>query len=69
MIETLRLKSFVIFFQTIISFVLIKIPKHHTSFKKVFSIICINCNTEHEKIFKEVDAVEILKILGFIKNR
>ena len=69
MIETLRVKNFVIFFQTIISFVLRKIPKHHTSFKKVLSIICINCNTEDEKIFKEVDSVEILKILGFIKNR
>ena len=34
----------------------------------VFSIICSKCKNEDEKIFKEEDSVEILKILGLIEN-
>ena len=34
----------------------------------VFFIICINCNNEDEKLFKEEESIEILKILGLIGN-
>ena len=34
----------------------------------VLSIICSKCKNEDEKIFKEEDSIEILKILGLIKN-
>ena len=36
--------------------------------KTVLSIICSKCINEGEKIFKEEDSIEILKILGFIEN-
>ena len=43
--------------------------KYHTSSKKtVLSIICSKCKNENEKIFKEEDSIEILKILGLINN-
>ena len=32
------------------------------------SIICSKCKNEDEKIFKEEDSIQILKILGLIKN-
>ena len=32
------------------------------------SIICSKCKNKDEKIFKEEDSIEILKILGLIKN-
>ena len=32
----------------------------------VLSIICSNCKNENEKIFKEEDSIEILKILDLI---
>ena len=34
----------------------------------VFSIICRKCENEDEKLFKEEEETEILKILGSIKN-
>ena len=34
----------------------------------VLSIICNKCKNEDEKIFKEEESVEILKILGLINN-
>ena len=36
--------------------------------KTVFSIICNKCKNEDEKIFKEEESIEILKILGLIEN-
>ena len=34
----------------------------------VLSIICSACKNEDEKIFKEEDSMEILKILGLIEK-
>ena len=34
----------------------------------VLSIICSKCKNEDEKIFKEGESIEILKILGLINN-
>ena len=34
----------------------------------VLSIICCKCMNKQEKIFKEEESIEILKILGFIEN-
>ena len=34
----------------------------------VLSIICSKCKNEDEKIFKEDESIEILKILGLINN-
>ena len=34
----------------------------------VLSIICSKCKNEDEKIFKEEESIEILKILGLIKS-
>ena len=34
----------------------------------VLSIIYIKCKNEEEKIFKEEESIEILKILGLISN-
>ena len=34
----------------------------------VLSIICSKCKDDDEKIFKEVESIEILKILGWIEN-
>ena len=44
--------------------------KYHTSEKNtlVLSIICGKCKKEDEKIFKEEESIEILKILGLIEN-
>ena len=36
--------------------------------KLVLSIICSNCENEDQKIFKEEESIEILKILVLIKN-
>ena len=36
--------------------------------KLVFSIICSKSNNEHEKIFKEVESIEILKFFSLIEN-
>ena len=43
-----------------ISYILVK--------KLVLSIICSKCKNEDEKIFKEEESVEILKILGSTEN-
>ena len=47
-----------------------KNPKISYIFEKtlLLSIICIKCKNENEKIFKEKESIEILKILGLIKN-
>ena len=34
----------------------------------VLSIICSQCKNRNEKIFKEEESIEILKILGLINN-
>ena len=34
----------------------------------VFSIIYSKCENEDEKVFKEEESIEIIKILGLIKN-
>ena len=34
----------------------------------LLTIICSKCKNEDEKIFKEEDSVEVLKILGLIEN-
>ena len=34
----------------------------------VLSIICSKCKNEDEKLFKEEESIEILKILGLIEN-
>ena len=36
--------------------------------KLVLSIVCSKCNNEDEKIFKEEESIEILKILFLIEN-
>ena len=34
----------------------------------VLSIICSKCKNEDERLFKEGESIEILKILGLIEN-
>ena len=34
----------------------------------VLSIICDKCGNEDETVFKEEELIEVLKILGLIKN-
>ena len=34
----------------------------------VFSIICSRCKNEDERLFKEEESIEILKILGLIEK-
>ena len=34
----------------------------------VLSIICDKCGSEDEIVFKEEELIEVLKILGLIKN-
>ena len=34
----------------------------------VLSIICRKCKSEDEKIFKQEESIEILKVLGLINN-
>ena len=34
----------------------------------LFSSICKKCRSEDEKIFKEEESIEILKIIGLINN-
>ena len=45
-------------------------PKISYLFEKTLalSIICSKCKNEVEKIFKEEESIEILKILGLIDN-
>ena len=48
-----------------------KFEKPQTSYrleKTVLSIICNKCKNEDEKIFKEEELTEILKILSLIEN-
>ena len=47
-----------------------KNPKTSYTFEKalVLSIICSKCKNEDEKIFKEDESIEILKILALFKN-
>ena len=47
----------------------LKYIKYITSYKTlVLSIICGKCINEDEKVFKEEKSIEILKILGVIRN-
>ena len=43
---------------------------YHTSQKKyyLFLLFVVNVKNEDEKMFKKEEAIEILKILGLIKN-
>ena len=34
----------------------------------LLSIICSKCNNEDEKLFKEEESIEMLKIFGLIEN-
>ena len=34
----------------------------------VLSIICSKCKNEDEKIFKQKESIEILKVIGWIEN-
>ena len=45
--------------------------KYHTLQKKnlVLSVVCSNCNKEDEKIFKEEESIELLKILDLITDK
>ena len=47
-----------------------KSPKISYIFDKTLflSIICDKCSSEDRKIFKEKESIEILKIIGLIKN-
>ena len=48
-----------------------KSPKISYIFEKkalVLSIICSKCENEDEKIFNEKESIEMLKILGLIKD-
>ena len=38
-------------------------------YKTVLSIICDKCNRRDGKIFKEKESIQILKILGLIKEK
>ena len=42
--------------------------KSEISYILVLSIICSKCNNEDEKLFREEESIEILKILGLTKN-
>ena len=47
----------------------LKYIKYRTSCQTlVLSIICGKCINEDEKVFKEEKSIEILKILGVIRN-
>ena len=37
-------------------------------FKKSISIVYSKCGNEYQKLFKEEESIEILKILGLINN-
>ena len=43
-------------------------PKVSYLLEMIFSIICSQCKNENEKIFKEEESIEILKILGLVEN-
>ena len=47
-----------------------KKPRISYIFKKALlpSVICSKCENENERIFKEEESIEVLKILGLIKN-
>ena len=54
----------------VISIVNLKIRKYDTLQKKtlILCIICSKCENEDEKIFKDMAPIEILQILGLLKN-
>ena len=60
-------KSIVLF---VVNIKNIKTLKYHTFYKKtlVFSNICSKCSRKDEKIFKEEESNEILKILDLSNN-
>ena len=47
-----------------------KYPKISYIFEKtlLLSIICSKCKNEDEKLFKEEESIEVLKILDLIEN-
>ena len=47
-----------------------KNPKISCIFEKklVLSIICSKCKNKDEKIFEDAESIELLKIVGLIKN-
>ena len=48
----------------------LKILKYHTFSKKLAIItMCSKCGSKDEKIYKEEEAIKILKILGLINNK
>ena len=56
--------------RTLVSIEILKTPKYHIFSKKIIlSIILSKCGNEDERIFKEEESIEILKILGLIKDR
>ena len=46
----------------------LKILKYHIFFINILSIISDTCGSKNWKMFKEEEPIEILKILGLIKN-
>ena len=48
----------------------LNILRYHTFSKKTLlvPIICSKCKNEDEKVFKEEEPIEILKILGIVGN-
>ena len=66
----LRWKNYIALFcgniiHTKISYILEKTLVFSFSF---FFLICSKCKNENEKIFKEEESIEVLKILGLIEN-
>ena len=45
-----------------------KFEKPKISYLLVLSIICCKCKNKDEKLFKEEELSEILKVLGLIEN-
>ena len=45
-----------------------KFEKPKISYLLVLSIICSKCENKDEKLFKEEELSEILKVLGLIEN-
>ena len=45
-----------------------KFEKPKISYLLVLSIICSKCKNKDEKLFKEEELSEILKVLGLIEN-
>ena len=46
-----------------------KILKYHTFLNIILSIICSKSDRKDDKVFKEEESIEILKILGLINKK